>query len=519
MFKLSENTDPNKIFIVNRSELEGRIDPFFYKSEYSELEKKIEKSKYKKKLLKELIYKVINGLDFRDYDIKGGIPYIKVANIKKGFFDFSNLQYITPDIIKSSKDIQLEKGNLLLTRKGTFGNALCLEDDYNYIISSEVFYLKVKQSIVLSKYLEIYFNSNIGQKFFKKISIGAIMGSLSQDAIKSIKIPLPPLEIQQQIVDLYEKAYTEKQQKEAEAQRLLDSIDDYLLGELGIALPKEEESLQQTTNKHNSYNLDNDNPLVKKGRLFLTNLSEVTGKRIDPKGYDIKTKLLKSSIDNIDLKKFIALPLKSFIIQSIAGNWGIDENEEVEENEEYQKCLVIRATEFDNQYNLNLDNSRVKYRLIKKRFLSKIDLKENDLLIEKSGGSPDQPVGRIAIITQNIIKNNILCYSNFIHKIRVDNKKINPKYLFCFLKMMHNIRLTEAMQSQTNGIRNLIMSTYLNQNIVIPISENGIIDIQKQTEIANRITAIREEAKKLQLEAINILETAKRDIEQMILGD
>ena len=75
------------------------------------------------------------------------------------------------------------------------------------------------------------------------------------------------------------------------------------------------------------------------------------------------------------------------------------------------------------------------------------------------------------------------------------------------------------MQSQTNGIRNLIMSTYLNQNIVIPISENGIIDIQKQTEIANRITAIREEAKKLQLEAINILETAKRDIEQMILGD
>ena len=27
MFKLSENIDPNKIFIVNRSELEGRIDP------------------------------------------------------------------------------------------------------------------------------------------------------------------------------------------------------------------------------------------------------------------------------------------------------------------------------------------------------------------------------------------------------------------------------------------------------------------------------------------------------------
>ena len=40
-----------------------------------------------------------------------------------------------------------------------------------------------------------------------------------------------------------------------------------------------------------------------------------------------------------------------------------------------------------------------------------------------------------------------------------------------------------------------------------------------KTEIANRIIAIRAKAKKLQLDAINILETAKRDIEQMILGD
>lgn len=31
-FRLSEDIDPNKIFIINRSELEGRIDPNFYKS-------------------------------------------------------------------------------------------------------------------------------------------------------------------------------------------------------------------------------------------------------------------------------------------------------------------------------------------------------------------------------------------------------------------------------------------------------------------------------------------------------
>ena len=52
------------------------------------------------------------------------------------------------------------------------------------------------------------------------------------------------------------------------------------------------------------------------------------------------------------------------------------------------------------------------------------------------------------------------------------------------------------------------------EKINIPIPS-----LQKQKDITNKITAIREEAKKLQLEAINTLETAKRNIEQMILGD
>jgi type I site-specific deoxyribonuclease len=519
MFKLSENIDPNKVFIVNRSELEGRIDPEMVL--YSM--KNVDNFKYpcfqlKKMLLKSPQYGANEASVIR---INNEQPrYIRITDIDENGTLNKELGATAETI--DSKYI-LNNNDILFARSGaTVGKTYIhkvKKINYKAFFAGYMIRFIVNPNIIIPDFLFIYTQLSVYKKWGKATQRAAGQPNINAEEYKSLKIPLPPLEIQQQIVDLYEKAYTEKQQKEAEAQRLLDSIDDYLLGELGITLPKEEECLQQTTNKHNSYNLDNDNPLVKKGRLFLTNLSEVTGKRIDPKGYDIKTKLLKSSIDNIDLKKFIVQPLKSFIIQSIVGNWGIDENDENDENEEYQKCLVIRATEFDNQYNLNLDNSRVKYRLIKKSILSKIDLKENDLLIEKSGGSPDQPVGRIAIITQNIIKDNVLCYSNFIHKIRVDNKKINPEYLFCFLKMMHNIRLTEAMQSQTNGIRNLIMNSYLNQNIVIPVSENGKIDIQKQTEIANRITAIREKAKKLQLEAFDTLEIAKREIEQMILGN
>ncbi len=101
-------------------------------------------------------------------------------------------------------------------------------------------------------------------------------------------------------------------------------------------------------------------------RIFTTSISKVSGGRFDPKLYDNNTKALREAIAN---SKYPTSKLKDFIVQSVAGDWGKDVNEEL--GEKYQKCLVIRATEFDNLYNLNLDNNRVKYRLIQKEKIVK----------------------------------------------------------------------------------------------------------------------------------------------------
>ena len=131
-------------------------------------------------------------------------------------------------------------------------------------------------------------------------------------------------------------------------------------------------------------------------------------------------------------------------------------------------------------------------------------------MIEKSGGSEDQPVGRISILTDEILKGNQIAYSNFIHKITVDG--INPMYLYFYLRTMYNIKITDSMQSQTNGIRNLIMQEYFDQIIVVP-------PLQKQQEIVNHIMAMRQQAKSLQEEGKEILKQAKRKVEAMIIGE
>ena len=67
------------------------------------------------------------------------------------------------------------------------------------------------------------------------------------------------------------------------------------------------------------------------------------------------------------------------------------------------------------------------------------------------------------------------------------------------------------MQSQTNGIRNLIIGEYFNQPIVLP-------PLDKQNEISKEANRRRFEAQRLSLEADKVLEDARLEIEEMILA-
>ena len=68
------------------------------------------------------------------------------------------------------------------------------------------------------------------------------------------------------------------------------------------------------------------------------------------------------------------------------------------------------------------------------------------------------------------------------------------------------------MQSQTNGIRNLIIDEFFNQLIPVP-------SIEKQHEIVENIKIIRETINQLNREAYQILESTEQQIEKIILGE
>jgi type II restriction-modification enzyme len=488
MFKLSENIDPNKVFIVNRSELEGRIDPEMIL--YSM--KNVDNFKYpyiqlKKMLLKSPQYGANEASVIR---INNEQPrYIRITDIDENGTLRKELGATAETI--DSKYI-LNNNDILFARSGaTVGKTYIhkvKKINYKAFFAGYMIRFIVNPDIIIPDFLFIYTQLSVYKKWVKATQRAAGQPNINAEEYKSLKIPLPPLEIQQQIVDLYEKAYTEKQQKEAEAQKLLDSIDDYFLGELGITLPKEEELLPQNTDKNTSYNLDNDNPLVKKGRLFLTNLSEITGKRIDP-DYNSKMTYLfsnKGFYNHILLKELITKQPQ----------YGA--NEEAKDFENDTDIRYIRITDIDELGDLKNNNKKTANKVETKYFLN-----YNDLLFARSGS-----VGRCYIHKKT---NEMAIFAGYLIRFVVNTDICNPDYIFyyCnskFYKLWVSAIERPAVQSNINA------EEYKSLPIPLP-------SLEKQNEIATHISQIRNKANALKQEGKDFLEQAKQEVERMILGN
>ena len=177
--------------------------------------------------------------------------------------------------------------------------------------------------------------------------------------------------------------------------------------------------------------------------------------------------------------------LQNIFEKSINGEWG---NEDSGKGE---ATAVIRTSNFLNSGRLNLDN--IVCREIDKDKNSDKILRTGDIIIEKSGGSPNQPVGRVVyfdVTDQDYFTNN------FTSILRV-KPEYNSKYIFYLMKYLYDTKKVLKFQNQTTGIINLKLADYLNKtkvNIETIENQNTIVDILDRLEyqIINRNKQISE---------------------------
>ena len=264
IYQVPRHISKDKIFIVKKSEIEGRLEPNFYRPSIATLEKKIRSLSSKR--LRSYAQSFAGGAtpskrESEKYysDSQIGIPFLKVQNLQTdGELSLNECIYINEEthngLLKRS---QVSGGDLLvkITGVGRMAIASVAPEDFAGNTNQHMVVIKTGNYSV-SKYLAHYLNLDIIEQIASRHSTGGTRPALDYPSLKNIPI------IEGLDFSIIDNAIKAKKAKEAEAQQLLDSIDGYLLKELGITIP----------------NVDNE----LNNRIFYSSFSKIEGNRIDP---------------------------------------------------------------------------------------------------------------------------------------------------------------------------------------------------------------------------------------------
>ncbi|MFH1713519.1 MAG: restriction endonuclease subunit S, partial [Candidatus Jacksonbacteria bacterium] len=300
----------------------------------------------------------------------------------------------------------------------------------------------------------------------KRLSLGGSQPNISPKSIEEIKIPLPPLQTQAKIVAIMQKAYQEKKEKEQKAKKMLDSIDDYVLSELGIKMP-----------------------VIKKEMVFEVMSDKVGNNRIDAQYWQPYLEKIEQIIKQ---SKYKTQKLKNFITKIHYG--ASTSNAYTDGGIPFLRILNLKPN--------HLDLSEVVY--LPENFRKKLGnafVKAGDLLISRSG-----TVGVVSIVPKEADE---FAFGSFMIKFCL-NDEINKEFVSIWLNNKLNKLLTE--REKIGAIQgNITIGTIENFDIPLP-------SLPIQIKIAQKVKSIYSQAQQLKNQANNNLQTAKKKAEEIILG-
>lgn len=470
-YKLDISLDANKVFLVKRSELDSRMDPIFYGSDLTKFNKYFPSVK-----LSSVVFSFKSGVGAGKQDqAEGdeGIIQIRPTNIDNiGNLKFDKNVYLPYEF----KGDRLKLNDVLFNNTNSqelVGKTAILLEEKELFYSNHITRIVVDKSQVLPLYIWIILNIYQENKIFYALCTNwNNQSGVGLELLKSLPIPLPPIEVQENIVSIIQNAYTQKKAKEAKAKELLDSIDVYLLKELGISLPEKDNSLE--------------------ARIFTTKFSEVGGSRLDPDYYQIEYKKLEESIRR-----------GKYPIDELRNNSDLFSGKtpaSTEYSDESTEFPIIKVGSYiDN----NIEVSKQAHAISKQPY----SIRFGDVFI-LSAAHQAEYVGRHI----KVLEFNPIVPTSFVGEllcVRPNFEKINYQYLFSLLTL--NIYKTLINREKT-GQTSHVYSKDL-KFIEIPLPP-----LEKQNKIAEHIADLRTRAKALQEEAEQILAKAKQQVEQIILG-
>lgn len=467
-------------FTVLANEIKNRVDPHFYRPEFVEFYEQLGKTKFEFKTIGEITEKVTSGatpLSKGDsYTTKEeGIPFVRSGDINEDKnINFDEVLYIKKDIHnKKLKGSKLKKGDVLIAIVGaTIGQVSIYDYDKEANINQAIALVRLKKE-VNPEYIKAFMISTLGQGQLNRIKRPVARANINLDEIRGINIILPSLEIQNKIVSLMDGAYKEQKNKENKVSEFLDSINDYVLDELGIKF----------------------NEIVE-DKTYCINFENIEKSRNDPYYFNPKFNRI---LEDLEKSKIKLESLKEVSIKIFSGKTPPKEDYSDEGN------LILKVN--------CLRNNKIlwhKLSCFKEGVPAVKEIENKDIVILSSAHQSDY-LGRNPCIVEipEKLKDKSIYFVGELISIRVNQEKINPYYLLAILKLKKYYLLVNR---EKRGQSSHLYSQDL-EKIKIPLPSLSI-----QNKIADEVKRRMQKAETLQKEAKEELETAKAEVEKIILG-
>ena len=203
----------------------GRFDAEYYMPEFLETQNllsKIEGVKLRNSCSKIDVGHVGPMVSFYS---DNGIILLQTQNVREFFLDLEHCIKITPDFHLSLSKSQVQKGDILIARSGSFGTAaIYLEDQI--INSADIIIVQLNDPRIDPLFAVTFMNTKYGFNQLKRFASGGVQGHVNLRILENLFLPIFEYNIQKEISDNLQRAYNALKasaERYQNAQHLLES--------------------------------------------------------------------------------------------------------------------------------------------------------------------------------------------------------------------------------------------------------------------------------------------------------
>ena len=371
------------------------------------------------KTLNDICEVITCGVAKRPEYFKSGIPFLSSKNVKKDRFILDHYNFISElDYQQLTKHNKPEKGDILYTRVGSFGEAAVVDFDFKFAVFVSLTLIKPKHDVVQSRYLMHYLNSPEITSLAGNSTSGIGVQNLNVNVVRKFPINLPPLPTQQKIASILDAADTLRQKDKVLLAKYDELTQSLFLDMFGDPVKNEKGWEKVSLSEYGSF---------KNGLNFNNTESGVRIKYLGVGDFKSKSRIDKAeSLSDIELN---SLPNDSYLL---------NDGDLVFVRSNGNRALVGRCVEvYPKNHKLTFSGFCIRYRinsqLIKPTYLSQLFRNKSfkNLMLESGQGANIQNINQQILSGIDVPLPSLTMQDHFVQSIQLieDQKAIAQKSL------------------------------------------------------------------------------------------